>query len=232
MDQWWGGKGGQGQGWGTGSWKGAAWKGAQPKHQGRSTTSTLRGGIIQRLDQDLLHTRGDIQQLRTEKEQLTAEKNQLIIEKNQLRDEKDAALARATVAEKMVDTMTREKQEMVDKHAGETAKASSMLTEVNAAWQRDTKQWEDRLKTTKRMLEESEKSNKKLKANQDSEYSLREKLRGERDAYKTKSERLEKTLETEQRDLKIASSKLKDVEKENGRLKKRLSRLESQLENA
>ena len=46
-------------------------------------------------------------------------------------------------------------QEMVDKHAGETAKASSMLTEVNAAWQRDTKQWEDRLNTTKRMLEAS-----------------------------------------------------------------------------
>ena len=69
-----------------------------------------REGIIQRLDQDLIHTGGDIQQLRTEKEQLTAEKNQLIIEKNQLRDEKDAALARATVAEKMVDTMTREKQ--------------------------------------------------------------------------------------------------------------------------
>ena len=61
---------------------------------------------------------------------------------------------------------------------------------------------------------------------------MREKLRGERDAYKTKSERLEKTLDTQQRDLKIASSKLKDVEKENGRLKKRLSRLESQLENA
>ena len=65
----------------------------------------------------MIHTRGDIQQLRTEKEQLrtekeqlTAEKNQLTIEKNQLRDEKDAALARATVAEKMVGTMTREKQ--------------------------------------------------------------------------------------------------------------------------
>ena len=85
--------------------------------RGRSTTSTFRGGIIQRLDQDLLHTRGDIQQLRTDKEQLTAEKNQLtaeknqlIREKNQLQAEKDAALSRATVAEKMLDTMMTEKQ--------------------------------------------------------------------------------------------------------------------------
>ncbi|OLP81255.1 hypothetical protein AK812_SmicGene38226 [Symbiodinium microadriaticum] len=216
MDQWWGGKGGQGQGWGGGNWKGAAWKGAQPKHQPRPKG----GGIIQRLDQDLLHTRGDIQQLRTDKEQLTAEKNSLVIEKNQLQAEKDAALSRAVVAEKMLETIQNEKQEMVDKHSAETAKASTMLTEVNAAWHRDTKQWEEKLKTTKRMLE----------ANQDSEYSLREKLRGERDKYKDKSDRLEKALETEQRDRKIASSKLQDVEKENGKLKKRLSRLESQQE--
>ena len=78
--------------------------------RGRSTTSTLRGGIIQRLDQDLLHTRGDIEQLRTEKALLTTEKNGLIEEKNQLRDERDAAVSRALKAEKMLDTMTKEKQ--------------------------------------------------------------------------------------------------------------------------
>ena len=58
----------------------------------------------------MLHTRGDIQQLRTDKEQLTAEKNSLVIEKNQLQAEKDAALSRAVVAEKMLETIQNEKQ--------------------------------------------------------------------------------------------------------------------------
>lgn len=78
--------------------------------RGRSTTSTLRGGIIQRLDSDLMHTRGDIQQLRTEKDLLTTEKNGLIAEKNQLRDEKDAALARAQEAEQKLEKIQKEKQ--------------------------------------------------------------------------------------------------------------------------
>ncbi|CAE7868897.1 unnamed protein product, partial [Symbiodinium sp. KB8] len=193
-----------------------------------STTSTLRGGIIQRLDQDLLHTRGDIEQLRTEKALLTTEKNGLIVEKNQLRDERDAAVSRANVAETMLGTMTREKQEMADKHSRETQAASSSLTEVNQAWQRDTKAWEDRFKATKRMLEESEKSNKKLKDNQDTEYGLREKLRVERDKYKTLSEQLEKSLAREQKELKSVSSQLKEVEKENGKLRKRLNKLENE----
>ncbi|CAE7864882.1 unnamed protein product [Symbiodinium sp. KB8] len=210
MDQQWawgGGKGGCGGDWT--SWKGAAWK----------------GGIIQRLDQDLLHTRGDIQQLRTDKEQLTAEKNQLtaeknqlIREKNQLQAEKDAALSRATVAEKMLDTMMTEKQEMIDKHSRETQAASSSLTEVNQAWQRDTKGWEDRFKVTKRMLED----------NQDTEYGLREKLRVERDKYKTLSEQLDKSLAREQKELKSVSSQLKEVETENGKLRKRLNKLENE----
>jgi len=56
---------------------------------------------------------------------------------------------------------------------------------------------------------------------------LREKLRFERDSYKAMADRLEKSLATEQKDLKAVSSQLKEVEKENGKLKKRLNKLEN-----
>ena len=148
--------------------------------------------------------------------------------------------------------ITRSPQALVNKHSRDVQAASSALTEATEARQRESRSMEERLKVAKRLQEASELLNSRtpslcpLKFTlswagcrevreegeefQETEYTLRERLRKERDSAKTSAETLEKNLEREKKEHeaeknehRATKARLKEAEKEVSRLKRQLN---------